>query len=82
MAKKKVIYSRRIVFDIFSNNPIPKYLISDLNPQKINPNNHVINIVKQREEITSGRAAAKMIIDAGFNPMIFQMNDFGNEIEE
>ena len=81
MTKKKKIYHNKITFNIFSESPIPNHLISDL-LSKANENNCIGGITKQNMKIVIGRKAAKMMICMGLNPMLLQMNEFGNETGE
>jgi len=81
MAKKKTLYYKRIVFDILSEDPIPDSMTLAELERECNEGDFVGSTETKKNELVTGRKAAKMVLNMGSDPAFFQMNDFGNEIK-
>jgi len=80
MATKKKLYHKRIVVDVLSDEPIPENMSLSVLDMEMTQGDYVGSIETKKNEVVTGRKAAKMVIAAGSDPMFFQMNDFGNEV--
>ena len=82
MATKKKLYYKRIIVELLSENPIPDSMtIADLE-HEYNEGEYIGCTETKKDVVVTGRKAAKMVMAMGSDPTFFQMNEFGNEIEE
>lgn len=82
MATKKKLYHKRIVVEVLSEEPIPDSMtLADLEHEYTN-GDYVGCTETKKNQIVTGRKAAKMVMAMGSDPTFFMMNEFGNEIEE
>ena len=82
MATKKKLYHKRIVVDVLSETPIPDSMtLADLE-HEYSCGQYVGCTETKKNQIVTGRKAAKMVMDMGSDPMFFQMNEFGNEVPD
>jgi hypothetical protein len=82
MATKKKLYHKRIVVEVLSEEPIPDSMtLADLEREYTN-GEYVGCTETKKNQIVTGRKAAKMVMEMGSDPAFFMMNEFGNEIEE
>ena len=82
MATKKKLYHKRIVVDVLSETPIPDGMnLADLE-YEMKQGDYVGNTETKKDQIVTGRKAAKMVMETGSDPMFFQMNEFGNEVPD
>ena len=81
MATKKKLYHKRIVVDVLSEEPIPDNMtLADLE-HEYSCGQYVGCKEIKKDEIVTGRKAAKMVMAMGSDPTFFMMNEFGNEID-
>jgi hypothetical protein len=83
MATKKKLYRNVYVVEILSEEPLPDGMSLEQLEYEMNDGDcsGVIDHKHVNQEVT-GRKAAKMVIAQGSDPLFFQMNEFGNEVEE
>lgn len=80
MATKKKLYYKKIVIDVLSEYPIPDDInLSELDIQ-MDDGDYVGTIEVKKNQMVTGRKAAKMVMAMGSEPLFFQMNEFGNEV--
>ena len=82
MATKKTLYHKRIVFDILSENPIPDSMTLTELELECEEGYIIGGTETKKDEIITGRKAAKMVMELGGDLEFFQMNEFGNEIDD
>jgi hypothetical protein len=83
MATKKKLYRNVFQIEILSEEPLPDDMsLEEIDYQMTDGDcSGAINHKHVNQEVT-GRKAAKMVIAQGSDPLFFQMNEFGNEVEE
>lgn len=82
MAIKKKLFRKVIQVEILSEEELPEGMTLEQIQYEINEGDCSGQIITKKQEVVTGRKAAKMVMAQGSDPTFFQMNEFGNEIQD
>lgn len=83
MATKKKLYRNVFVVEVLSEEPLPDGMsLQDIDYEITDGHCSGAITTKHYNQEVTGRKAAKMVMAQGTDPEFFQMNEFGNEVDE